>query len=113
LDLTDTASNEEEVSLEATSISHFVILRDLGEGGAARVVLARHAASDRLLAIKTSARSRDGAAERAEAEAVTLKLVAALRSPFLPRMLGAFEDEEHAYLVLVSAFPFFPFSSQS
>jgi hypothetical protein len=82
-----------------------VKLRDIGEGGAAQVVLARHMGSGRLLAVKKSARARNGAVEHARTEVEALLAVDALRAPFLSRMHAAFEDEEYAYLILVSVRP--------
>jgi serine/threonine protein kinase len=92
---------EGRATLQATSIADFSTLRTLGEGGTARVVLVRHTASSRLLALKKSERARDGVIQHARAEIAALQAVKASGAPFLSRMLCAFEDDEFIHLALV------------
>jgi hypothetical protein len=89
----------------AAAISDFSAPRVLGEGGAARVLLARHTLSGRVVALKRTLRSHDGAADHAAAELDLLETVTALAIPFVSRMLCTFEDDVHSYLVLVAVPP--------
>jgi hypothetical protein len=89
----------------AAAISDFSAPHVLGEGGAARVMLARHILSGRVVALKRTLRSHDGAADHAAAELDLLETVTALAIPFVSRMLCTFEDDVHSYLVLVAVPP--------
>lgn len=85
----------------ATKITDFTILAPLGEGGAAAVHLARYLDSGCLVAIKRSARARDGVLAHSLAEVAALKLIATLQAPFLARLHCSFEDAAYLYTTIV------------
>lgn len=89
-------------SVHVESIAELLTLRELGEGGAAQVILVRHVASRRLIALKKSARSREGVVEHARAEAAALRAVMESGAPFISQMLFTLEDHEFVHLGLVS-----------
>jgi hypothetical protein len=87
--------------ITATEIDDFTLLAPLGEGGAAAVHLARHQETGRLVAIKRSARARDGVLAHSLAEVAALRIIAAMQVPFLARFHCSLEDETHLYTTIV------------
>src|SRR5687768_638944 len=85
-------------------IGKYLVLRELGQGGSARVLLAQDTFTERLVAVKLfhGALKKDGALVGAE-RVVFLneaKLVGRLQHPHIVGLLDAVVEPEHSYIVM-------------
>lgn len=93
-------------------MEHFRIIAQVGQGGYGSVYLARKNDSNEVCALKKMRKGTLAKMDEVKHVLVERDILTAVKTPWLVRLLYAFQDREHVYLAMVScAVLFFRFET--
>ena len=83
-----------------TSIEDFTIIKELGKGSYANVILARHNLNGKIYAIKKINKNMLNHFEKAHEVHIEKQILAELKHPNIIKLNKCFQDKQHLYFVL-------------
>ena len=83
-------------------VEQFRIIAQVGQGGYGSVYLARKADTNEICALKKMRKGTLAKMDEVKHVLVERDILTAVKTPWLVRLLYAFQDKEHVYLAMVS-----------